>query len=118
MIPVIFLSNAKIAAFTGILPVSMPIRAIHGGAPMSPHIARLVLQMLTGTVPPKGTYGLTEREKQVLKLLVDGLTRKEISERLFLSPFTVLTHCRNIYSKLHVHTRSSVVAKARKERLL
>ena len=91
---------------------------VHGGAPMTPHIARLVLQMLTGTVPPKGTYGLTEREKEVLKLLVEGLTRKEISERLFLSPFTVLTHCRNIYSKLHVHTRSSVVAKALKERLL
>jgi DNA-binding NarL/FixJ family response regulator len=91
---------------------------VAGGAPMNPHIARQVLAMLSSAVAPGGEYGLTEREKQVLDLMVDGLTRKTIAERLFVSPSTVLTHCRNIYNKLHVHTRGGAVAKALRERLI
>jgi DNA-binding NarL/FixJ family response regulator len=89
-----------------------------GGAPMNPHIARQVLSMLSSAAAPPGEYGLTDREKQVLELMVEGLTRKDIGERLFVSPSTVLTHSRNIYSKLHVHTRGSAVAKALRERLV
>jgi DNA-binding NarL/FixJ family response regulator len=89
-----------------------------GGAPMNPHIARQVLSMLSSAAAPPGEYGLTDREKQVLELMVEGLTRKVIGERLFVSPSTVLTHSRNIYAKLHVHTRGSAVAKALRERLV
>lgn len=91
---------------------------IAGGAPMNPHIARQVLTMLSATAAPAGEYGLTSREKQVLELMVDGLTRKDIADKLFVSPSTVLTHSRNIYSKLHVHTRGSAVAKALRERIV
>jgi len=90
---------------------------IAGGAPMNPHIARQVLEMLSAASAPAGEYGLTVREKQVLELMVGGLTRKEIAEKLFISSSTVLTHSRNIYSKLHVHTRGGAVAKALRERL-
>lgn len=90
---------------------------VAGGAPMNPRIARQVLAMLSATSAPAGQYGLTEREKQVLELMVEGLTRKDIADRLFISPSTVLTHSRNIYSKLHVHTRGGAVAKALRERL-
>jgi len=91
---------------------------IAGGAPMNPHIARQVLAMLSSAAAPAGEYGLTEREKQVLELMVEGLTRRDIADRLYVSPSTVLTHSRNIYSKLHVHTRGSAVAKALRERLV
>jgi DNA-binding NarL/FixJ family response regulator len=91
---------------------------IVGGAPMNPHIARQVLAMLSSAVVSGGEYGLTGREKQVLDLMVDGLTRTTIAERLFVSPSTILTHCRNIYTKLHVHTRGGAVAKAVRERLV
>jgi DNA-binding NarL/FixJ family response regulator len=91
---------------------------IAGGAPMNPHIARQVLAMLSSAAGPRGEYGLTDRERQVLELMVEGLTRKEIAEKLFVSPSTVLTHSRNVYSKLHVHTRGGAVAKALRERLI
>jgi DNA-binding NarL/FixJ family response regulator len=91
---------------------------VEGGVPMSPVIARQVLTMLSDKGKPANTYHLTERETDVLNLMVEGLTRKEIAERLFISPSTVLTHCRNIHSKLHVHSRGGAVAKALKERLL
>jgi DNA-binding NarL/FixJ family response regulator len=69
-------------------------------------------------VGPHGEYGLTDREKQVLELMVEGLTRKDIADKLYVSPSTILTHSRNIYSKLHVHTRGGAVAKAVRERLV
>ena len=91
----------------------------NGGAPMSPLVARLVLNMLTGRSIPKQQpgYHLTPREKQVLELMVQGLTRKEIAAGLGVSFHTVNTQLRTIYEKLHVHTRSGAVAKALKERL-
>ena len=118
--------DAICAGATGYLVKNLPpeeiIAKVHevveGGAPMNPAIARQVLSMLSGKEAPANTYGLTDREKEVLTLMVEGLTRIEIAEKLFLSPSTILTHARNIYSKLHVHTRGGAVAKALKERLL
>jgi DNA-binding NarL/FixJ family response regulator len=117
--------EAICAGATGYLVKSLPPEEImakvqevvEGGAPMNPTIARQVLAMLSGKGAPNA-YHLTDRETDVLNLMVEGLTRKEIAERLFISPSTVLTHCRNIHSKLHVHSRGGAVAKALKERLL
>lgn len=91
---------------------------LEGGAPMNPSIARKVLSMLSEKTSPSDLYGLTDREKEVLHLMIEGLTRNEMAEKLFISPSTVLTHSQNIYAKLHVHRRGSAVAKAIKERLL
>jgi len=91
---------------------------VEGGAPMSAGIARKVLSLLSGKSDSADAYGLTDREREILNLMVEGLTRKEIAERLFISPSTVITHSQNIYAKLHVHRRGSAVAKALKERLL
>jgi DNA-binding NarL/FixJ family response regulator len=79
--------------------------ALAGGAPMSPQIARRVLSFLT------------EREREILRWLVDGLTKKELASRLSLSVHTIDTHLRRIYSKLHVHNRSGAVARALKSGL-
>lgn len=91
---------------------------LHGGAPINPHIARKVLDMFARVTAPPTDYGLTTREKEVLTLLVDGLSKKQIAEKIFVSFNTVDKHLRNIYDKLRVHTRSRAVAKVLKERLL
>jgi DNA-binding NarL/FixJ family response regulator len=89
-----------------------------GGAPMNAHIAKKVLAMFTKVVSPQADYALTEREKEILNLLVAGKQQKQIADQLFLSPFTIATHMKNLYAKLHVHSRSEAVAKALRERLL
>jgi DNA-binding NarL/FixJ family response regulator len=118
--------DAICAGATGYLVKNLPPEAIiekiresaHGGAPMDPIIARRVLELVAGEGGSGDTYGLTEREQEVLRLMVKGLTRVDIAEKLFVSPPTVNTHCLNIYHKLHVHTRGGAVAKALKERLV
>ncbi len=93
--------------------------AFSGGTPMSPHIARKVLEMFKQNMPPPtADYNLTSRELEVLDYLVQGDDYKAIAEKLFLSLFTVRAHIRNIYDKLHVHTKSQAVAKALKERVI
>lgn len=89
-----------------------------GGAPMNAQIAKKVLAMFTKIVSPQADYALTEREKEILNLLVSGKPQKQIAATLHLSPFTIATHMKNIYAKLHVHSRSEAVAKTLKERLL
>ena len=93
--------------------------AFAGGTPMSPHIARQVLDMFRTYVPPPlADHNLTDREIAVLERLVEGDGYKEIGEALFISVYTVRAHLRNIYDKLHVHSKSQAVSKALKERLL
>ncbi|MER3524803.1 MAG: DNA-binding response regulator [Ignavibacteria bacterium] len=98
------------------------IQAIHevqrGGAPMNAQIARKVLSMFTRFVLPNADYGLSNRERDILRLLTEGLTKRQIAEKLFLAYYTIDTHIKNIYSKLQVHSRSEAVAKALKEKLL
>jgi DNA-binding NarL/FixJ family response regulator len=94
-------------------------QAFGGGTPMSPRIARRVLEMFRQNAPPpKADYRLTPREFEVLELLVNGEDFKSIAEKLFLSVFTVYAHIRNIYEKLHVHSKSQAVAKALKEQVI
>jgi DNA-binding NarL/FixJ family response regulator len=89
-----------------------------GGAALSAGIARKILGILTSTRAPRVDYNLTDRENEILHLLSEGLTKKRLADRLFLSPHTVDSHIRNIYSKLHVHSRSNAVAKALREKLI
>ncbi|HPC59273.1 MAG TPA: response regulator transcription factor [Verrucomicrobiota bacterium] len=91
--------------------------ALNGGAPLNPQVAQSVLKMFAGLVQPTCDYGLTEREQRILELMTQGLIKKEIADQLGLSYHTVDTHLRNIYTKLHVHSRTGAVAKALKERL-
>jgi LuxR family maltose regulon positive regulatory protein len=61
---------------------------------------------------------LSERELEVLALVAEGLTNREIASRLYLALNTVKAHTRNIYGKLGVHSRTQAVARARTLRLL
>lgn len=98
------------------------VEALHqvreGGAPMDARTARRVLEMFRREALPESDYGLSEREVEILRGLVDGLTKKEIGERLFISPHTVDNHVRNVYEKLHVHTRTAAVAAAIRGKLV
>lgn len=86
--------------------------AFEGGAPMSPSIARRVVQSFQPVMPNP----LSEREKEVLQMLVDGESYKTIAGALFVSANTVKAHIKHIYEKLQVHSRAEVVRKAMKNR--
>lgn len=83
-----------------------------GGAPMSGEIARLVVQSFQ-TAPSGGLQdqGLSPRELEILELLSEGLTNKQIAVRLGISSETVRTHLGRIYEKLHVQGRTEAVTK-------
>ena len=89
-----------------------------GGAPINPLIAGRVLEMFSKLAVPKADYGLTDREREVLHFLADGYTKQRIADEIFLSPHTVDVYIRNIYAKLHVHSRSGALSKAFRERLI
>ncbi|MBE9179642.1 response regulator transcription factor [Oculatella sp. LEGE 06141] len=83
-----------------------------GAAYLAPQVARRVLDHLKPRAPVKPTTNLTDREMEVLKLLVEGRTNPEIASILYLSPSTVKAHIRNIMNKLAVDDRvqAAVVA--------
>ncbi len=85
-----------------------------GGAPMSYKIAKLVVS----SFQIKHDSSLTDREYDVLNLLCNGHSYKEIAFKLFITVGTVRHHIKNIYYKLHVHSKSEAVAKALKERIV
>ena len=90
-----------------------------GGSPISPRIARRVLEMFSKLAPrPDLTPGLTPRERQIIQGMADNLTNKEIAARLGLSVHTTASYVRGIYEKLHVNTRGGAVAKAMRDRLV
>jgi len=85
-----------------------------GGSPMTTHIARKVVQsfLKPATTAPEPTHELSDREREVLDLLSQGLMYKEIAEKLGIGFETVRTYIRRIYEKLQVRTRTEAVAKA------
>jgi DNA-binding NarL/FixJ family response regulator len=92
-----------------------------GASPINAFIARKMLNLFSRIAPSRTeseAYGLTSRESEILHYLVNGLTVKRIAEELHLSPHTISNHMRSIYQKLHVRTRSRVVAKAIQEKLV
>jgi len=84
----------------------------HGGSPMSSNIARKVVASFHKLAEDNlEMKKLSEREKEILLLLSDGLRYKEIADKLFLSTETVRTHIRNIYEKLQVNSRTEALNK-------
>ena len=86
---------------------------------MSPGVAAGVVKMLAKlTKPAAEPVSLSPREHDLLKLLVEGLTAKEIADRMQVSIHTTSTHTRNLFTKLNVHSRAAAVARAPKDRLV
>ena len=88
--------------------------ANEGGAPMTPTIAEKVLERFRKQASARSEKlkDLSDREKEILECLVEGMSYKMISSSCKISIDTVRFHIRNIYEKLHVSSKSQAVAKA------
>jgi DNA-binding NarL/FixJ family response regulator len=100
----------------------------NGVGPISPGIAHKILQLVQNnnvsilqkpvTGKEKTPFNLTEREQEILKLLVHGMQYKEIGNQLQISPNTAKKHVLNIYSKLHVNSKAQALALAYEKGLI
>ncbi len=92
----------------------------NGGAPMTPSIAKKVL-LLMQTKNKKTSleqFHLTQREQEILSLLVEGYSYKMIADKCSISRTTVNTHIQHIFEKLHVNSGTEAVAKAINNRIV
>ncbi|MEZ4652538.1 MAG: response regulator transcription factor [Candidatus Eisenbacteria bacterium] len=92
-----------------------------GGSPLTAGVARTVLDLLRGNESAHNdadSTGLSEREREVLRGLVDGLAYKQVADRLGISIDTVRTHVRGLYKKLQVHSVAEAVTRALREKLI
>jgi len=106
-------------------PIDQIVQAIHdlkkGGAPMSTLIGRKLLDMMRQVSIPRLhsdqrpiPFDLSAREIEIIQHVVEGKTNAEIGRELFLSPFTIKTHVKNIYKKMHVNSRAEATRVAMK----
>lgn len=91
-----------------------------GGSPITPSIARKLMGMVSKP-ESKGEnesdiipFDLSPAELRILEQVIEGKSNKEIAEVVFLSPWTVKTHIKNIYKKMHVNSRAAAVRLALK----
>jgi DNA-binding NarL/FixJ family response regulator len=91
---------------------------LEGGAPMSPSIARMIIENMQPSPTAAADYQLTNREKEILQLLSKGNSFKLIAAELTISLDTVRTHIKRIYDKLHVRSQIEAVSKAINERIV
>lgn len=108
------------------LEVSISIRSVlRGGAPIDPFIARRIIAELQppGAAPapaplPTLEEPLSTREQQILRMVADGMSNREIADALHLSRHTVECHVKHVYRKLAVNSRVRAVSEARQLGLL
>lgn len=92
---------------------------MQGGSSMSPFVAKKVFQHFrTQPVKPNETFNLSEREKTILELLVQGNSYKMIAAKCGIANDTVKKHLHNIYTKLHVCSGTEAVAKALQHKII
>jgi NarL family two-component system response regulator LiaR len=97
--------------------LAQAIRAAHAGrATLSPQATEALVH--AANQPPEPGHDLTERERAVLALLVEGLTNTQIAARLVVSPSTIKSHVSNILAKLGVTCRAEAVALALRNKLV
>jgi len=82
-----------------------------GGAPMTSEIARMVVRSFKAPSAALSSESLTSRESEILELLAQGLSNKEIAQKADITAGTVRIHLANIFKKLHVRCRTEAAAK-------
>ncbi len=98
----------------GAAGLTAAIRAVyHGGLVLDPEVARLAVREESADgAPPRDAdsyEALTDREKQVLKLVAEGRTNKEVAEMLAISVKTAMSHREHIMEKLDLHSRTELI---------
>ncbi len=83
-----------------------------GGAPMSPQIASKVVQYFHAKSRRPKESILSAKEKEVVDWLVDGLSYKMVADKMNISVETIRSHIKNIYKKLHVHSKGELISKS------
>src|SRR5262245_60325514 len=84
-----------------------------GGSAISPEVARRVIDLFRSIKPPKkADYNLTPHEMRLLQLLMEGHNYKTAAAVMGVRFNTIAFHMKNVYQKLHVHSKSEDVAKA------
>ena len=107
-------------------PIDQVVSAIkemkNGGSPITPSIARRVFEIMRSQKDrPQSEevpFDLTPAELKILEQVIEGKTNNEIAEAVFLSPWTVKTHIKNIYKKMHVNSRAAAVRLALKRNVV
>jgi DNA-binding NarL/FixJ family response regulator len=95
------------------------IRAVHaGGQYFSPSIARILVEEMNHPSYDSGNDGLTKREREVLRLIAEGSTTKDIAARLKISPKTAQVHRDNLKQKLNLHTTAAIVRYAIQRKII
>lgn len=90
-----------------------------GGSAISPEVARRVIDLFRSIKPPKkADYNLTPHEMRLLQLLMEGHNYKTAAAVMGVSFNTIAFHMKNVYQKLHVHSKSEAVAKALRSKLI
>ena len=93
----------------------------NGGVVFNPTVAAKVVTLFQHFIAPAASaqdYQLTDREREILHLLTEGLPMPRIAQRIYLSYETVRGYVKSIYLKLHVASATEAVAKALKEKLV
>jgi len=99
-------------------PLGDLVRAVEDVAAGSTYVDPVLAGVLATASVAKDLPALTPRERDVLRLLADGLSNEEIGRRLFISPETVRTHVRKAMEKLDADTRTQAVATALRHSLI
>jgi DNA-binding NarL/FixJ family response regulator len=97
---------------------SAVLTVVNGGIALSPTILRRVMKISPKEGRGKNDYGLTRREKEVLRLLVDGKSVREIADNLLLSYHTADTHLKNLHRKFRVKNSRQIVSIVLRESML
>jgi len=93
----------------------------NGGVAFNPAVAAKVVTLFQKFIVPSpiaNNYQLTDREKEILQLLTEGMPMPRIAEKIFLGYETVRGYVKSIYQKLHVASATEAVSKALKEKLV
>jgi DNA-binding NarL/FixJ family response regulator len=99
-------------------PLAEVVRAVELVASGRTYVDPVLAGVLSSSAATDGRLNLTQRERDVLRLLADGMTNEEIGKSLFISPETVRTHVRKAMAKLDADTRTQAVATALRQSLI
>jgi len=95
-----------------LMDIYSSIRDVYSsGACLSPKAAKKLIDHLKGNVSEQLAARLTKREMELVNLLKEGLSYKEMAKRMFVSVYTINHHLKNIYQKLGVESKSELISK-------